>query len=98
MDAPTHVYGIYIRCTPEELWRGITDGTVVAMLGVDEWRVHLPVKHGDTIHVVQKVTFKRETSKPDLGIVAFDREIRNQRDEVVQSAKATNMYRRRPAG
>ena len=76
---------------------GITDGTVVAMLGVDNWRGHLPVKHGDTIHVVQKVTFKRETSKPDMGVVEFDREIRNQRDEVVQSAKATNMYLRRPS-
>jgi len=75
---------------------GITDGTIVAMLGVDKWRVHLPVKHGDTIHVVQKVTFKRETSKPDMGIVTFDREIRNQRGEVVQSAVATNMFRRRP--
>ena len=77
---------------------GITDGTVVAMLGVDNWRVHLPVKHGDTIHVVQKVTFKRTTSKPDMGVVEFDREIRNQRDEVVQSAKATNMYLRGPVG
>ncbi|MDP6343744.1 MAG: MaoC/PaaZ C-terminal domain-containing protein [Alphaproteobacteria bacterium] len=77
---------------------GITDGTIVAMLGVDNWRIHLPVKHGDTIHVVQRVTFKRETSKPNMGIVEFDREIRNQRDEVVQSAKATNMYLRRPAG
>ena len=75
---------------------GLTDGTIVAMLGVDNWRVHLPVKHGDTIHVVQKVSFKRETSKPDMGIVTFDREIRNQRDEVVQSAVATNMFRRRP--
>jgi acyl dehydratase len=32
-----------------------------------------------------------------MGIVSFDREIRNQRDEVVQSAKATNMFLRRPA-
>jgi len=76
---------------------GITDGTVVAMLGVDKWRVHLPVKHGDTIHVVQTVTEMRTTSKPDKGIVTFDRQIRNQRDEVVQSAIATNMYLRRPA-
>lgn len=76
---------------------GITDGTVLAMLGVDEWRVHLPVKHGDTIHVMSRVAWKKETSKPIQGIVSFDREIRNQRDEVVQSAKATNMYLRRPA-
>lgn len=74
---------------------GINDGTIVAMLGVDAWRIHLPVKHGDTIHVVQRVASKRETSKPDKGIVEFDREIRNQRDEVVQSAKGTNMYLRR---
>ena len=77
---------------------GINDGTIVAMLGVDAWRIHLPVKHGDTIHVVQRVAGKRETSKPDKGIVEFDREIRNQRDEVVQSAKGTNMYLRRPDG
>jgi acyl dehydratase len=32
-----------------------------------------------------------------MGVVEFDREIRNQRDEVVQSAKATNMYLRRPS-
>ncbi len=74
---------------------GINDGTIVAMLGVDAWRIHLPVKHGDTIHVVQRVESKRETSKPDKGIVEFDREIRNQRNEVVQSAKGTNMYLRR---
>ncbi len=76
---------------------GITDGTIVAMLGVGEWRVHLPVKHGDTIYVMSRVTFKRETSKPGMGIVAFDREIRNQRGEVVRQAKATNMYERRTA-
>lgn len=75
---------------------GITDGTVLAMLGVDQWRIHLPVKHGDTIHVMSRVSWKKETSKPTMGIVSFDREIRNQRDEVVQSAKATNMYLRRP--
>jgi len=45
--------------------------------------------------VVQRVASKRETSKPDKGIVEFEREIRNQRDEVVQSAKGTNMYLRR---
>jgi acyl dehydratase len=76
---------------------GINDGTIVAMLGVDAWRIHLPVKHGDTIYVAQRVLSKRETSKPDKGIVEFDREIRNQRNEVVQSAKGTNMYLRRAA-
>ncbi len=75
---------------------GINDGTIVAMLGVDAWRIHLPVKHGDTIHVMQRVTAKRPTSKPDRGIVEFEREARNQRGEVVHSLKGTNMYLRRP--
>ena len=28
MEQPQHVYGIYIRCTPEQLWQGITDGSL----------------------------------------------------------------------
>src|SRR5690606_24419053 len=44
---------------------GINDGTLLALLGVDNWRMRLPVKHGDTIHVRTTVTGKRETSKVD---------------------------------
>ena len=72
------------------------DGTVVAFLGLDEWRIHLPVKHGDTIHMVVTTTEKRLTSKGDRGIVTFKREIFNQRDEVVQSMETTSMYLCRP--
>jgi|TARA_B100000959_G_scaffold106801_2_gene112637 acyl dehydratase len=72
---------------------------VVATLAVDNWWVHLPVKHDDTNHMVRKMTFKREASKPDMdmGMVEFDSQIRNQRDEAAQSAKATNMCPRRPS-
>ena len=28
MEQPKHVYGIYIRCTPPQLWEGITNGEV----------------------------------------------------------------------
>ena len=71
---------------------GINDGTIVAMLGVDAWRVHKPVKHGDTLEVVMTVTDKRRTSKGDKGIVSFKREIRNQHGEAVHSMNASNMY------
>jgi len=76
---------------------GMNDGTVIAMLGVDKWRVNAPVKHGDTIHVVNTVKEKRPTSKPHQGVVTFQREIRNQRGETVQSVEVTSMYRRRAA-
>ena len=62
------------------------------MMGVDAWRIHKPVKHGDTIEVVMTVTEKRRTSKGDKGIVSFRREIRNQHGEAVHSMTASNMY------
>ncbi len=77
---------------------GINDGTLLALLGIDEWRMHAPVKHGDTVHMRATVESKKETSKPDRGIVFFKREFVNQRDEVVQSMKTTIMYKRRTEG
>lgn len=80
------------------LWHaaGVNEGTILAMLGVDEWRLVSPVKHGDTIHLVARVLHKKETSKPDRGVVAFDRRIVKQDGTVVQTMKTTLMYRRRP--
>lgn len=75
---------------------GINDGTLIAVLGIDEWRMHIPVKHGDTLHMRQTVESKRKTSKADRGIVSLKREFVNQRDEVVQNMKVTFMYKRRP--
>ncbi|PZO20488.1 MAG: acyl dehydratase [Burkholderiales bacterium] len=75
---------------------GINDGTIVAMLGNDQWRMHLPVKHGDTLHVVITPTEKKLTSKANQGIVVFDRKIKNQRGETVHSMVTTLMYRCRP--
>lgn len=74
---------------------GVNDGTLIAVLGIDQWRMHKPVKHGDTVHMRSTVTDKRETSKDDRGVVTFNREFVNQRNETVQSMTATFMYRRR---
>lgn len=76
---------------------GINDGTLLAVLGIDEWRMHVPVKHGDTVHMRSTVLSKKETSKPDRGVVSFRREFVNQHGTTVQSMTATFMYRRRPA-
>ena len=71
---------------------GINDGTIVAMMGVDRWRIHRPVKHGDTLHVAMTVQDKKLTSKGDKGIVTFERAIRNQRGEDVHTMISSNMY------
>ena len=75
---------------------GINDGTIIAMLGNDQWRMHLPVKHGDTIHVVITPIEKKLSSKGTSGVVTFDRKVKNQRGEVVHSMITTLLYRLRP--
>jgi acyl dehydratase len=71
---------------------GLNDGTIVAMMGVDQWRILRPVKHGDTLEVAMTVTEKKRTSKGDKGIVTFLRAIRNQRGEDVHTMISSNMY------
>jgi acyl dehydratase len=77
---------------------GINDGTLLALLGIDKWRMKGAVKHGDTIRLEQTVIEKKPTSKPERGVIVFKREIKNQRDEVVHEMQATILYRCRNAG
>ena len=74
----------------------INDGTLLALLQVDGWRMLNPVKHGDTIHMRSRVLEKKESSKPDRGVVTFERQCIKQDGTVAQEMKATLMYRRRP--
>ncbi len=78
---------------------GINDGTLLGVLGIDKWRMKVPVKHGDTIHVASRVLAVRPSeSRPDAGIVTFARQFVNQREEAVQEMEITILYRRRPQG
>lgn len=77
---------------------GVNDGTLIAVVGIDEWRMHSPVKHGDTVRMRSTVLEKRTTSKPGRGIVTFRREFMNQKDEAVQSMTATFLYRCKATG
>ncbi len=74
---------------------GINDGTLLAMLGVDKWRLLAPVKHGDTVHMEMTVLDKQATSKPDRGVVRIERRILKQDGTLVQQMETTLMYRRR---
>jgi acyl dehydratase len=56
----------------------------IAFLGM-EWRLLKPVFFGDTIHVRSTLVDTRVTSSGDRAIVEHMREVRNQREEVVQS-------------
>ena len=52
----------------------------IAFLGL-RWRFKGPIKIGDTIKVRLKVSAKKETSKPDRGIITVQRAVLNQRGE-----------------
>ena len=73
---------------------GVTDGTVVAFLGL-EWKFLAPIFIGDTIHVVQKVDSTRETKKPDKDIINFKTSVINQDGTVVQEGMRTVMIARK---
>lgn len=76
---------------------GINDGTFLALLQVDKWRMLAPVKHGDTLHAEATVISRRESSKPDRGSVTMERRFLRHDGTVVQQMEVALLYRRRPA-
>ena len=68
----------------------------LASPGVDELRWTKPVRPGDTLSVRATIVETRPSaSKPDRGLVRTRFEVLNQRGEVVMSAKAMNLLKRR---
>src|SRR4030095_14469624 len=72
---------------------GLIHGTGMAYLG-GELRVTAPVLEGDTLTVEVEVADKRETKKPDRGIVTYRHRVLNQRGELVLEAQIQRMIRR----
>lgn len=75
---------------------GILHGTGMAFLGV-EMEILKPVFIGDTIRVEVEVIDKRETKKPDRGIVTFFHRVKNQDNITVMECKIKRMLRRKTA-
>lgn len=73
------------------------DDTLIAFLGFDKLYFTAPVRIGDTLRARIQVTERRETSRPDRGIVQRLLEVRNQRGEVVLEAIQAFLIKRRPA-
>ena len=73
---------------------GLFHGTGMALLGT-EIQIRAPVFCGDTIRVEIQVTLKRETSKPDRGIIVASHTVTNQRGETVMAYTVSRMVQRR---
>ena len=72
---------------------GLIHGTGMSYLG-GEIRIVSPVLEGDTLRVSVTIADKRETKKPDRGIVTYRHEVTNQRGEVVLEATVKRMIKR----
>jgi acyl dehydratase len=68
----------------------ITQGTLVAQLGLTDISFPAPLFHGDTLYTETEVVDKRlSASRPGQGIVTLRHTGRNQRDEIVAVATRT---------
>ncbi len=75
------------------LQTGMLHGTGLALLSY-EVRVVAPVLAGDTIFVEIEVVDKRETKRPDRGVVTFRHRVVNQRAETVMESTISRMVKR----
>jgi acyl dehydratase len=75
---------------------GVLDGTVIAFLGIEDWKFLRPVFLGDTIRLRWTVTGARPSSKGGSGVLTRRMEIVNQRGEVVQAGTTVTLVKSRP--
>lgn len=75
-----------------------TLGTLVANLGYDKLVMPSPVFIGDTMRATSEVVeLKESKSRPAAGIVTFQHELINQRDEVVCRCLRSAMLKKKDA-
>ena len=76
---------------------GVFSGSAIAMLGITDWTFTGPVFIGDTVRLELTILGVRPSrSKPDRGVVERRFELRNQRDELVQTGRIDVLVRRKP--
>jgi acyl dehydratase len=75
-----------------------TLGTLVANLCFNEMKFPKPVFIGDTLRTRTVIKEKRESkSRPNAGIITFEHQVWNQRDEMVCSIIRVALMQKRPA-
>lgn len=75
----------------------VVPGQAIGPLASVKWKFKGPIKIGDTIHVLARVTAKKGGEQPAAGVVTVERRVVNQRGEVVQEGETDHVVARRPA-
>jgi acyl dehydratase len=74
---------------------GLFEGTTLALLGMDRVRWTAPVRLGDTIHAELSVKEKKDSSRPDRGVLVVEVSVKNHRGEPVMGAEWTTLMMRK---
>ena len=74
---------------------GFIEDTVIAFMGLD-WKFRAPIKIGDTIRIHAQIAEKKAVSRLGGGIVTFNVEVLNQRDEVTQKGTWSMLMKLKP--
>jgi acyl dehydratase len=72
----------------------LTEDSILALLELT-WHFKAPIYIGDTIHVKQTVMNLRESAAGDRGVLTFEKEVLNQKGEVVQTGTTTILLAKR---
>lgn len=76
---------------------GILDSeTVIAFTSLNNVRFRNPLRAGDTLRVETEITDKKETSKPDVGLIIHKQVCTNQKGETIIEYEETHLVRRKP--
>jgi 3-hydroxybutyryl-CoA dehydratase len=75
---------------------GMMEGTVIYFREITEWKFVKPVMIGDTIHVIVEVKETKEMRRIGVGSVTMKLDVRNQRDEIVNSGSWNVLVALRP--
>ena len=60
-----------------------------------QWKFKGPIKIGDTVHVMSRVSAKKDGPDGEHGLVTVERRLLNQRGEVVQEGETEHLLERR---
>jgi acyl dehydratase len=60
-----------------------------------KWKFRGPIKIGDTIHVRARIVAKKDSDKPEWGMITMERQVVNHLGEVVQEGETEHLVSRR---
>jgi acyl dehydratase len=88
-------HGLLVLSLQQGLVSRIAPEVVELPMAQLAWKFRGPIKIGDTIRVVARVSDKRAAERPGWGMVTIARRVLNQRGEVVQEGESEHMVEQR---